>query len=40
MYGAGEANRIAVLQGGVQLEFDQPPDQRFESFENYRALTS
>jgi len=40
VYGEGEASRIAVLQGGVQLEFDQPPDQRFESFEHYRALTS
>ena len=40
VFGEGEASRIAVLQGGVQMEFDQPPDQRFESFAHYRALAS
>lgn len=40
VYGEGEVSRIAVLQGGVQLEFDQPPDRRFQNFEHYRTLTS
>jgi len=39
-YGDGGVVRVAVLQGGVQLEFDQRPDQRFENFEHYLALTS
>jgi len=39
-FGVGTATRVAVLQGGIELEFNQPPDQRFENFEDYWALTS
>ncbi len=39
VYGVDPDIKVAVLQGGVQLGFDQIPDQRFESFDQYRALT-
>ncbi|MGB5573409.1 MAG: apolipoprotein N-acyltransferase [Thermoanaerobaculia bacterium] len=39
-YGDGGEVQVAVLQGGVQLEFDQRPDERFENFDHYKALTS
>lgn len=38
-YGEGDDVWVAVLQGGSELEWDQPPSRRFESFERYRNLT-